>query len=86
MASRRLQDFLSTYCNLDEDPTETLRVMHGQLGAQTRPWLLPELDAAIAAHSISPALATRLTSLHFDSSADVADWLRDLRTSWFGDD
>ena len=85
MISSKLEDFLSTYCNADEDPAETAELMRGELGAYERPWLLPELDAVIAGRvTLSPDLAGHLTSRRFDSPQDVIDWLVALRTSWYG--
>jgi hypothetical protein len=83
--SEKLENFLSGRCNLDQDPDRFAVLMRGELGAYERPWLLPELDQAIANHSLSPELAEYLTSLRFDSPGDVAEWLRGLRSSWYGD-
>jgi hypothetical protein len=82
--SEKLQDFLSARCNLDQDPDRVAALMRGELGAYERPWLLPELDAAITDRSLSPELAEYLTSLRFDTPDEVVDWLRELRISWYG--
>ena len=85
MISEEFEEFLTVHCNLDEDPAMTAALMRGELGAYERAWLLPELDAAIAGQSLSAELAEYLTSLRFDSDAEVTDWLRALRRSWYGD-
>ncbi|MEV6487423.1 hypothetical protein AB0M20_02105 [Actinoplanes sp. NPDC051633] len=85
MISERLEEFLSAYCDADSDPDELTALMHRELGAHERSWLLPELDTAIADRALSPELAEFLTNVRFETRDEVTDWLRGLRKAWYGD-
>ena len=80
--SEQLQDFLTAFCGVDEDLAETAAIVRDPNSASLREWMLPELDAAIRGELITLPDAEYLMSRRFESPADIARWLGDLRQEW----
>lgn len=83
MISEELADFLRTWCNADTDPEEAVTLLRGPSRPYFMSWLPRDLAAAVRGRSITPEVATGLTSLAFDDQADVDSWLRELWDAWF---
>jgi hypothetical protein len=78
-----LQDFLTTYCNLDEDLESIAVLMRSDFGAEVRQWLEVALDRLLSQPDGLADDLSYATGREFDTDAAAALWLQDMRRTWF---
>ena len=82
MTSRRLGDFLTAFCGVDEDLDETARALRSAPDSELARWLrrssTPRSATVRCRLRMRPSRVRR-----FDSDTAVVRWLADRRREWF---
>ena len=83
MVSKRLEEFLRTWCNPETDPVEVASMLSDRSGTYYRGWLESEMLAAARGGELTPRSIARLADLGFDDQREVDGWLRTVWPIWF---